>query len=991
MIFPSLEKNKIRRFQALETLGSLIAFAAVSACGGTAELKTERFQLHFGVDGRPASVCTLPGGEELLDMNSRRAGFYLEDAARKRTALSAVTFGADGRLTARTADGKQAVTFGVHTAERHLALRIEKLAGIPAQPGTSLHFEMNGSGRMRATELDYMTRVQNESYGVRVHWEELWHRSPGEPPGGVALFVRQDEADEDETLLRIWVEEKLAHPKVQGAWTLDRARAWLADWQKLFADRSQMIVEGADLAELRAALPWAEQARIKEIYLFTQTWRTDNFWPGSHGHVHVNRKVFPNGEDDLRAFSELVRAKGMRLNLHYVSGGIGRDDTTYVGSKPDRRLAGWVRGRLAKPAGATDTELAFAPPGGASYPPALPHFFEHNHVRIEDEIVRVGSFECASDGSWRLKNCRRGQFLTTAAAHAAGAEAQGLVVAYGQNYVPDNDSTLLDEMAGNFAGFINRCGIAHTEYDGAEIHCYDGNWGYRKFATKVYENVDHPVTAHDSSGSAPRCNFEYRFNSTKHILRGTCLFTHGNWSAPVELASPSRVASTLLDANFVLSQGHLGGALGLCKPEPMFAVSDKTLKTHGLSDRLSETLLNWKAISALLTDEQQAKLAASFGKPTGHMPEHSRHVVSRFVQTARQTATGYELVPVCVLTRKSGDILWQQGQEHGAISPRQYVKPGEELTLENPFAAQPAKFIVRVLWAFDPRGRAEPLKSAGNKAVPQARASDLFTAGNAGQGRGPSNTTVNLTLQPSLAALRMAADAPLKNSVTADGRALCIHAENAGSSGTWADLKRLPEWSAPMDLTGRRGLGLRVTGDGSGALLVFMFAGRDYVVPIDFVGTRDIEIPNGEVAWAAGCWGWRPATKHADYAHQRWCRLGLAYLPPKTKAAVRVEGLTALAETPTELKDPIIRTGTGALTVKGAVASGEYLQYEGGATATVFDENWNRLRKLPVEKKAYVMPSGWAPVSISAADSPTPPWLEVQFMTEGEALLVPAK
>ncbi|MCX7008476.1 MAG: hypothetical protein NTY53_14705, partial [Kiritimatiellaeota bacterium] len=730
---------------------------------------------------------------------------------------------------------------------------------------------------------------------------------------------------------------------------------------------------------------------IKEIYLFTQTWRTDNFWPGSHGNIHVNRKVFPNGEDDLRAFSDLVRAKGMRLNLHYVSGGIGRDDPTYVGSKPDRRLAGWVHGTLAKPTSSTDTELAFAPPARASYPPALPHFFEHNHVRIEDEIVQVGSFECAPDGSWLLKKCRRGQFLTQSAAHTAGAEAQGLVVAYGQNYVPDNDSTLLDEMATNFAGFVNRCGIAHTEYDGAEIHTYNGRWGYRKFATKVYENIDHPVTAHDSSGSAPRCNFEYRFNSSQRILRGTCLFTHGNWSAPVELASSSRVASTLLDANFVLSQGHLGGALGLCKPEPMFAVSDKTLKAHGLSDRLIETLLNWKAISALLTDEQHAQLAASFGKPTGHMPERSQHTTSRFVQTARKTATGYAIVPVCVLTRKSGDILWQQGQEHGTISPRQYMKPDEELTLENPFAAQPAKFIIRVLWAFDPRGRAEPLKSAGNKAVPHARTSDLFTAGNEGLGRGPSNTTLNLTLQPRLAALRLTADAPLKNIVTEDGHTLCIYAENAGTTGLWADMKRLPEWSAPMDLTGRRGLGLRVTGDGSGALLVFMIAGRDYVVPLDFQGTRDIEIPNGEVSWSSSKWGWRADTKHTDYVHQRWCRLGFGYLPPQCKATVRVEGLTALAEIPAALNDPVIRTGAGTLTVKGSIASGNYLQYDGGATATVFDENWNRLHELPVDKKDYVMPSGWAPVSISTAGTQAQPWLEVQFLTEGEPMLVPVK
>jgi hypothetical protein len=324
--------------------------------------------------------------------------------------------------------------------ERYLAMRIEGLDGIPVERGVSLHIELNADPRLRVTELDYMTTVQNEPYGVRVHWADLWHRTAGEPWEGVALLLRKDEADEDETLLHVWVQEKLPRPRIDGKWTLDRATAWIDDWQKRFTDRSQMILEGQSLDELHAGLEWAEKARIKEIYLFTQTWRTDNFWPGRNGNLHVNRRVFPRGEEDLRAFADLVRSRGMRLNLHYVSGGIGLADPTYVGARPDRRLAGWVRGTLAKVTGPAETELVFRPAMGASYPPALPEFFRHDHVRVEDEMVYVGSFGPLSDGTWLLHKCRRGQSGTTAAPHAQGAEAQGLVIAYGQNYVPDNDS-----------------------------------------------------------------------------------------------------------------------------------------------------------------------------------------------------------------------------------------------------------------------------------------------------------------------------------------------------------------------------------------------------------------------------------------------------------------------------------------------------------------------------------------------------------------------
>ena len=959
--------------------------AEIPASGAAAELKADTFRLRFGDDGRPASLFTLPGGEEILNTRSPGQGFYLTGPQGKRTPLKLVSWSDDGRLTARSADKAQAVVFAVRPAPRYVALRVERLDGIPAERGIGLHFELNSDVRVRVTELDYMTTVQNERFGVRVHWEDLWHRTAGEPLGGVALYTRKDDADEDETLLHIWVEEKLPRPKVPGEWTVERARAWAADWQRLFADRSQMILEGDSVEELRAAIPWAEKARIKEIYLFTQTWRTDNFWPSDHGNIDVNRKVFPKGEEDLLAFSKFVRSKGMRLNLHYVSGGVGRTDPTYVGSKPDRRLASWARGNLAKEAAPSDRELLFQPLAGTAYPPDLPSFFEYNHLRVEDEIVRFGSVEKTDGGAWLLKGCERGQFLTKAAAHPAGADAAGLVVAYGQNYVPDNDSTMLDEIAAGYARLINHCEISHTEYDGAEINCYNGNWGYRKFATKVYEQLDHPVTAHDSSGRAPRCYFEYRLNSSERILAGRCPFTHGNWSAPVELASPSRVASTLLDANFVLSQGNLGGALGLCKPEPMFAVSDRSLKAHGLTDRLIETLLDWKAVSRLLTDDQRSKLNASFGRTTSRMPEHSLHVTARDVQVVRKTTGGYQIVPVTVMTRKDGDIRWQQGQEHGAVSPRQYVKPGEELMLENPWSAQPAQFIIRVLWAFNPQGPSTPMKEARGKPAASLHPSGLFTASNQGAQADRSKWASNMLLQPAVRDLRMPNSVALQTSVTAEGGGLRLDAQNSAGQDAW-ELRKLPEWSCGVDMTASRGICMRISGDGSGAILLFQIPGRDYVLPIDFTGTREIEIPNGEVAWADGHWGWRMDTKRTDYAQIPWCRLGFGFLPAGAKASVLVEGLKALGETSVMLQNPIIRTGAGALSVLGSITSGQYLQYEGGKTAAVYDENRMKIRDLPVEKQNYIMPTGTAPVSITSTG--LRPWLEVQFMTEGEPMMV---
>jgi len=309
------------------------------------------------------------------------------------------------------------------------------------------------------------------------------------------------------------------------------------------------------------------------------------------------------------------------------------------------------------------------------------------------------------------------------------------------------------------------------------------------------------------------------------------------------------------------------------------------------------------------------------------------------------------------------------------------------MSLENPFGPQPAWFIIRVLWAFDPQSRqaVSAEKFSASLATPGENA-DSFTAGNTGKTVAAAAAEPNILLQPSARDLR----SPGSLVLSQEGEALRLTGKNAERGDRW-ELEGLPSWGCCLDLSTHRGVGMTVTGDGSGATLLFQISGRDYVVPVDFKGRRYVEIPNGEVAWASGDWGWRMATKQADYAKVSWMRIGLGRIPPATETSILVEGLTALAEIPTRLENPTVQTGQGSLTVKGIIKSGEYLQYDGGKTATVCDENWNRLRELPVETRDYTMPAGWAPVSITTTQTNPLPWLEVQFMTEGEAMVVRAQ
>ena len=105
----------------------------------------------------------------------------------------------DGQLSARSDDGTKEVIFRVTHGQRHLALRIERVAGMPPERLAELHFEMNADPRLRVLPLDYMTQADNWDYGVRVAWADFWHRSPQDPLGGFAIYEKTDDDDEDAT------------------------------------------------------------------------------------------------------------------------------------------------------------------------------------------------------------------------------------------------------------------------------------------------------------------------------------------------------------------------------------------------------------------------------------------------------------------------------------------------------------------------------------------------------------------------------------------------------------------------------------------------------------------------------------------------------------------------------------------------------------------------------------------------------------------------
>lgn len=936
--------------------------------------------LEFAADARPKSFRV--GGKELLDLANPGSGLTLQgydsaQASEVRFPFRSMTL--NGNQLVASLNETSRITFEVKAADRYVALRLKRVEGIPQSNLLWLRFHLNVGESVKCLPLDFMTQVHDGAKEVRFPW--LWKRKPHLPLGGFALYAPSSPQDEDETLLRLWVDEGLPHPKVSGQWDLATARKWLADWQQTFADQSQMLISASSNQELYQLADYAASLDVKRLYMHTDTWRGE-YWPNQFSFLHLNPKVFPKGEEDFKAFADYARSKGIGLTIHTVSCSIAPHDPDYVAGKVDPRLARWIDGTLVEPVPASATVLRFRPNPGQELPLVLDrpvtgpsHVDPWNDlrvIRIGDELIDVARFENTDQEVWTLSGCTRGLYKNPARDHAAGAEVVGLIRPYAQVFTADNDSNLVEELAQRMAGFYNRNHVTHLEQDAGEIHTVNHAWGYARFAEAMYRNLAHPVTSNNSGGTPMPCQLEYRFNSSREAVAA-----RKQVHVPLTLARNGRLATGPYELNASLGKAVASGcrSISIQKPEPMFGISTEILANHGLASLAANTVRRWKQLGPRLTPEQRQTLLAS-----------SDDVIFR----ASNDAQGLAITPLQMLGRPGIEIDWQQGSEFGPIVPRQYLRSAEPLRVHNPWSAQTPEFVIRVMPTLG--GGARPTTAGSDQTAANQAEIDSYNIG-AGQkapNREPSPTPpgTELRLQPTASQISNAGDHQFSDA--ADGLSLRFNNQRAEPIHNAANL---PHWQTSASMLGARGIACTVVGDGSNAMLVIQTecAGpRDYVVPLDFTGPREIVIPCGEVSWTDRRWGWRFATKDSHYGNLNRVSMGLGKVPPQTAVNITVRNLRLLPESQTSLKDPVISLHQGKLTILGEVRSESYLWYRGGETIEVCDPNWKPLGVLPVRAEQFVAPSGDLEIRVDANRSAPEAWFECQFFVKGTPMRVPS-
>ena len=262
--------------------------------------------------------------------------------------------------------------------------------------------------------------VNEEKYGFR---------------GGKAALVACPTGELREVLKELLTKEKVLSSVLGGPWALDAEEN---HGSYLFAVASEKNIES-----------WIKLAKLcgaTHLHLIG--------WWRSLGHYEPRPDLFPNGLPGLKGVVKKIHSAGLKAGLHTLTGCISPNDP-WVTPTPDPRLAADAYYILAedidpqskaiitleKP-GRHDTVWTYASSG--------------NVLQIGRELIQYDriSFE----PPYGFFNCKRGAFGTKASAHKKGDWIKHLQHRYFAFY-PDQNSTLVNEIADRIAYVFNYCGF----------------------------------------------------------------------------------------------------------------------------------------------------------------------------------------------------------------------------------------------------------------------------------------------------------------------------------------------------------------------------------------------------------------------------------------------------------------------------------------------------------------------------------------------------
>eukprot|EP00037_Helgoeca_nana_P014054 m.130150 g.130150 ORF g.130150 m.130150 type:complete len:951 (+) comp22365_c0_seq6:195-3047(+) len=933
-------------------LATVCAAAPARAAAPENVVRTGGLTIVFNSTATPVSVKNAQG-IELLGEGSR--GFTLRTNAPNGTLLSEVPFDTMSRSAAN------ALTFGVSGsgeqigvafdgASHYLTANFTSARGFERSDregwgGKSVHFYLVGreDDVLRGIALNYMVNDMtgedaSPQKSPHLEYEAPWENSSWNPRGRFAVYERVDDAIEDETLYDLWVDEGLPHPRVNGTWDRSTAKAWIQAWTEANYDMSNLAMVPRNLSEWREFFPYGKLADAKVLWFNFRAWD----WTSID---NVNPHMFPNGKQGLKDFSDDAAKNGFTLSTHRMSGGLDPRDPDYC-VKPDPGLLSWGSMTLVKAIGASDTTIVVKPDAGVKIPTQkwdpssmsadeyqlIPNSWDLGSASIDDEWVAYRAIRPLPGGNWEVTLERSGPSPT----HAAGARVRGYLKG-NLYFIPDPDTALYEEVAARYANFSNYVRFEDGSFDGAAWFSFKGRWSFYKFATLVYQNLDHPTAVHTSGLLVSPAWVEYRFNAVKAALGGNFTLHPGGCNLMKGYVGHPTPSLDEQSANL------FAGLVSNTRDFSVGTDTQSTLDVYRQVGNVAEvltTVRDYKRGSFAMGQTQRQHMAA-----TAWFKDVRRGV--------KNTASAVWMVDGDVFRKwvYAGTAVYDTifSPVSSYVPPRFYTQSGARVQLVLPTALQAGFDRVKVT------GRVLPRYNATS---PQNF--DLFGR----MGVGP-------TLQ--------------------------LSASNPTAEESWDESRLAVHSVGPLlDLSQHQGVGMFVVGDGSGGTLVVRVicdgnVARDYAVPLTFTGERWVEVPAPEQGWRVRNWGsigkggvvWAAL----NYSHVSAVAIGVGYLPPHGRSNVSVTGLQALSQIDEPLVEPRITVGSAVVQTNVTLRAYDMFTLDHDGVFTVYDRDWIFVSNCSV---GPLRPTNLANFEMTPRAPANALWLEVGVAGAGETVPNPA-
>lgn len=400
----------------------------------------------------------------------------------------------------------------------------------------------------------------------------------------IALFAAPS-SKAVEVIGQIELQEGLPHPQIDGEWIKTRAHQ----------NPAYMLYEGSSLDN---ALNYADSCNFKLVHI------GDIF--KSWGHFDLQTSRFPKGAEQIKAFTDKAKARGIAIGVHTLTMFTSPHDA-YVSPVPSDSLAIAGSSVLSKAISATDRDIEIESPEFFTY------LGETRSAKIGKEII--GYREVIKEKPYKLLDCTRGQFGTVPSGHASGEKIDKLLNNCYSGFFPD--LKLSDVYGRRLAEVCNETGIALMDFDGYYGGSPTGHgcMGASMFLKQWFDGLDEKNMI--SCGSSP---FHYWWH----------IYSFMNWGEPwYDNLRQSQVNYRLENQRY-FERNLMPGMLGWFKLEQTYRPEDiewiqarsaafdagyllrvdESIEANGFKSQLFEAIRSWQEVrnSHLLTSAQREKM-----------------------------------------------------------------------------------------------------------------------------------------------------------------------------------------------------------------------------------------------------------------------------------------------------------------------------------------------------------------------------------------------